>query len=75
MKGLTMTKRRRVNKADGGEFTRTRPVPEDQVQQFSEEAESLSPKRIMDGVATKTQVLNGILARDSSQVRHWGINE
>lgn len=50
-------------------------MPEDQVQQFSEEAESLSPKRIMDGVATKTQVLNGILARDSSQVRHWGINE
>lgn len=40
-----------------------------------EESESLSPKRIMDGVATKTKVLDGILAHQGQQYRHWGINE
>ncbi len=51
------------------------PRQEEEAQQASVESESLSPKRIMDGVSTKTKVLDGILARESYQFRHWGINE
>ncbi len=43
--------------------------------ELSEGSDSLSPKRIMDGVATKTKLLDGILARETPQYRHWGINE
>jgi len=43
----------------------------------SSESQGLSPQRIEDGVATKTEVLDEILehAEKNSRLLHWGIND
>jgi hypothetical protein len=40
-------------------------------------ATNMSPERLMDGVSTTTELLNGILERQKQPepMRHWGINE
>ena len=64
--------------------TKTTNEPQEPVQQHTPgqheeeqggESADLSPKRIRDGVSTRTKLLDGILAGPGQKYRHWGINE